>query len=120
MSRPDYRNWIPKWMITAGIIGIVLSLILLLTYAIILDGTARIIVTVLLALVLIFMCVYLVWCIFANNVFSYTGKRKLSKSIIDGIAEYIELVNTANGRFMSSKESKRMFLSGSKLLVGKK
>ncbi len=95
MNKPDYKNWIPKWMITAGIIGIILSLVLLLIFVFVLHGTARIIVSVILALVFAFMCVYLVWCIFANNKFSYDGERKLSKSIIDGIAEYIELPDGA-------------------------
>lgn len=31
------------------------------------------------------------WCIYANSQFSYDGKRKLSKQIVEGTAEYIIL-----------------------------
>ncbi len=95
MNKPDYKNWIPKWMITAGIIGVALSLILLVVFALALHGTIRIVLSVVFALLLAFMCVYLIWCLFANNRFSYDGERKLSKSIIDGIAEYINLPDGA-------------------------
>jgi len=95
MNRPNYKNWIPKWMITAGIIGVALSLILLVIFALTLHGTAKIVLSVIFALLLVFMCVYLIWCLFANNRFSYDGKRKLSKSIIDGIADYVELPDAA-------------------------
>ena len=93
MNKPDYKNWIPKWMITAGIIGIALSLILLIIFVLALHGTARIVLSVIFALMLAFMCYYLGWCLFANNTFSYNGKRK---------------------------ESKLLFLKESKLLVGRK
>ena len=96
MNKPDYKNWIPKWMITSGIIGIALSLVLLIIFALALHGTARIVLSVIFALLLAFMCVYLVWCIFANNKFSYDGERMLSKSIIDGIADYVDLTDGAS------------------------
>lgn len=32
----------------------------------------------------------------------------------------VELIDTTNGKFMTKKEAKRLFLDGSKLLVGKK
>ena len=31
------------------------------------------------------------WCIYAYRQFSYDGKRKLSKQIVDGVAEYVKL-----------------------------
>ncbi len=95
MNKPDYKNWIPKWMINAGIIGIALSLILLVIFALVLHGTAKIVVCAILALAFVFMCVYLAWSVFAYNTFSYDGKRKLSKSIIDGIANYVDLPDGA-------------------------
>ena len=95
MNKPDYKNWIPKWMITAGITGVALSLILLIIFVLALHGTARIVLSVIFALLLAFMCCYLGWCLFANNQFSYNGKRKLSKSIIDGIADYVDLADGA-------------------------
>ena len=91
MNKPDYKNWIPKWMITAGIIGSALSLVLLLLFTFVLHGTARVVLCFIFALAFLFMCIYLVWSIFAYRAFSYTGKRKLSKDIIEGIAGYVKL-----------------------------
>lgn len=89
--KPDYKNWIPKWMLTAGIIGIALSLVLLAVFAFVLHGVAKIVLCVIFALAAVLMCVYLAWSVFAYNAFSYDGKRKVSKRIIDGTAGYIDI-----------------------------
>ena len=89
--KPDYKNWIPKWMITTGIIGVALSLILLVVFALVLQGVAKIVLCVILAIAAALMCVYLAWSVFAYNAFSYDGKRKVSKRIIDGTAGYIDI-----------------------------
>ncbi|MBR2589454.1 MAG: class I SAM-dependent methyltransferase [Clostridia bacterium] len=89
--KPDYKNWIPKWMLTAGIIGVVLSLILLVVFALVLHGVAKIVLCVIFAIAAVLMCVYLAWSVFAYNAFSYDGKRKVSKRIIDGTAGYIDM-----------------------------
>ena len=89
--KPDYKNWIPKWMLTAGIIGVALSLILLVLFALVLHGVAKIVLCVIFAIAAVLMCVYLAWSVFAYNAFSYDGKRKVSKRIIDGTAGYIDI-----------------------------
>lgn len=91
--KPDYKNWIPKWMLTAGIIGVALSLILLVVFALVLHGVAKIVLCVIFAIAAVLMCVYLAWSVFAYNAFSYDGKRKVSKRIIDGTAGYIDLAD---------------------------
>ena len=89
--KPDYKNWIPKWMLTAGIIGVALSLILLVVFALVLHGVAKIILCVIFAIAAVLMCVYLAWSVYAYNAFSYDGKRRVSKRIIDGTASYIDI-----------------------------
>ena len=89
--KPDYKNWIPKWMLTAGIIGVAFSLILLVIFAFALHGASRAVLCVIFALAAVLMCVYLAWSVFAYNAFSYDGKRKVSKRIIDGTAGYIDI-----------------------------
>ena len=89
--KPDYKNWIPKWMLTAGIIGVALSLVLLVVFALVLHGVAKIVLCVIFAIAAVLMCVYLAWSVFAYNAFSYDGKRKVSKRIIDGTAGYIDI-----------------------------
>ena len=91
MNKPDYKNWIPKWMFATFSAGAVISLLLLIIFAIALNGAAKIILLIVAALALCFCLVADIWSVYAYNMFSYTGKRKLSKSIIDGIADYVDL-----------------------------
>lgn len=95
--KPDYKNWIPKWMLTAGIIGVALSLILLVVFALVLHGVAKIVLCVIFAIAAVLMCVYLAWSVFAYNAFSYDGKRRVSKRIIDGTAGYIDIPDGGAG-----------------------
>lgn len=37
------------------------------------------------------------WCVYANKQFSYDGRRKLSKQIVEGIAEYVSLPENGTG-----------------------
>lgn len=39
----------------------------------------------------IILLLFILWSINAYNAFSYTGKRKLSKQIVEGIAEYVDI-----------------------------
>lgn len=95
MNKPDYKNWIPKWMFGAFTAGAVISLILLIVFALALHGAAKVILVIIFALAFLLCLVSDIWSIFAYNKFSYNGKRKLSKSIIDGIADYVDLPDGA-------------------------
>lgn len=92
--KSNYKNWIPKGMLYALIAGTAVSLAGFLLFGAIgvgVKGGLRI------ALGAVFSIVFLIcgkstqWCVCAYNAFSYDGKRKLSKQIIDGTAEYITL-----------------------------
>ncbi len=91
--KPDYKNWIPKGMVYGALAGTMVSLILLVVFALTLHGTARYIISIILALVTLGMCLCLTWCVIAYNTFSYTGKHKLARDIIDGVANYIDLAD---------------------------
>ncbi|MBQ9551554.1 MAG: class I SAM-dependent methyltransferase [Clostridia bacterium] len=91
MNQPDYKNWIPKWMICSGAVGTAVSVILLLIFIITLRGTARAVLSIVFALASVLMCVYLVWSVIAYNAFSYTGRRRLSKDIIESTAGFVKL-----------------------------
>lgn len=90
-DKPDYKNWIPKWMFGAFTAGALISLILLIVFALALHGAVKVILVTIFALAFLLCAVSDIWSIFAYNKFSYDGKRKLSKSIIDGIADYVDL-----------------------------
>ena len=82
--KADYKNWVPNGMIygfgaaaagLAAVAGVVKN---------------RPISTLLGAGAL--GCgMFTTWCIYANKQFSYDGKRKLSKQIVEGTAEYVAL-----------------------------
>ncbi len=92
--KPDYKNWIPKGMIFSLVVGTVLSLVLLLVFGVFGIGVKdelRIVLGVVFALAFVVCGKSTQWAICAYNAFSYDGKRKLSKQIIDGTAKYIVL-----------------------------
>ena len=92
--KPNYKNWIPKGMLFALIAGTAVSLVgalLFGAFGVGVKGGLRIALGVVFAIALLICGKSTQWCVCAYNAFSYDGKRKLSKQIIDGTAEYITL-----------------------------
>ena len=92
--KPDYKNWIPKGMLVSLIAGTVLSLALLLVFGIFgvcVSGKLRVVLGVVFGIAFVVCVKCTQWCVYAYRSFSYDGKRKLSKQIIDGTAEHITL-----------------------------
>ena len=95
--KADYKNWVPKGMIyglgvaTVGLAGAALGMKLLS------DSMLGTVGTAVLGVGAIGCGAFTAWCIYANKQFSYDGKRKLSKEIIDGIAEYVTLPENGVG-----------------------
>ena len=89
--KTDYKNWVPKGMIyglgaaTIGLSGAALVIKQLTNGMINFIGTAA------LGAGAVGCGAFTAWCIYANNQFSYNGKRKLSRDIIEGTAGYITL-----------------------------
>ena len=82
--KADYKNWVPNGMIYglgAAAAG--------------LAGAACVIknrpISALLAAGALGCGAFTAWCIYANDQFSYDGKRKLSRQIVEGVAEYVTL-----------------------------
>ena len=91
MNKPNYKNWIPKWMLYAYGAGALLSFVLLVVFALVLHGVAKTILVIIAILAFLACALAGGWSMFAYNRFSYNGKRKLSKSIIEGTAEYVSI-----------------------------
>ena len=92
--KPDYKNWIPKGMLVSLIAGTVLSLALLLVFGVFgicVSGKLRVVLGVVFGIAFVVCAKYTQWCVYAYRIFSYDGERKLSKQIIDGMAEHITL-----------------------------
>ena len=93
-TKPDYRNWVPVSLLRNFIGGTVITFILFIIFAgtgLVFSGTSRIICGIILGigdLILLFSSIMLS---FMYRTFDYRGKRKLAKTIIEGVAQYVEI-----------------------------
>ena len=92
--KADYKNWVPKGMIY-GLFSAAAVLALLFAIAAVLTKEApvplKITILVVLGLGAIICGCMAVWMKLLHDRFSYDGKRKMSKQIIEGIAEYVDI-----------------------------
>ncbi len=92
--KADYKNWVPKGMVNGLIAGTVIALVLFVLFGAtdwILHGTARIICAVVLGIGTLVLLCFAVWMGALYRTFDYNGKRKLSKTIIDGTAAHVSI-----------------------------
>ena len=98
--KPDYKNWVPRGLLflLGGMAIICLALCIVFGMAgVATEGGLRI------ALGVLFGAAFLLFAvlagIFANMycAFSYNGKRKISKRVIEGIAQYVTLPDGGRG-----------------------
>lgn len=92
--KPDYKNWIPKNLIVGMRAATTLSLAGLVVFGFcgfFVTGSLRIVLEILFAVASLIFGAILKWCVTAYNTFSYNGKRQLSRKIVQGIAEYVNL-----------------------------
>ena len=92
--KPDYKNWVPKSMVNGFRGGTFLAFALFLLFGateLILHGTARLICALVFGIGTLALLVSSVWMTVLHRTFDYNGKRKLSKTIIDGVAGYVEI-----------------------------
>ncbi len=81
---PNYKNWMPKGMIWSFAAGTAVALALTLIIRV---GWLKI----LLLILTLVLAGVTVWTVLMYRAFSYDGKRQMSRQIIDGVAEYLEL-----------------------------
>ena len=87
--QPDYKNWVPKGMVTSFFAATSIS-----SFALgmsLISDTVKKPVKIALATVTGACAAYSAFCINWYNTFSYNGKKKFAKHIIDSIAEYVDL-----------------------------
>jgi ubiquinone/menaquinone biosynthesis C-methylase UbiE len=92
----NYKNWIPKGMIAGLAAGTAVlaagtATTLILGNKFNMNTTARNIIAGILGVGALGCLKATQWSISAYKAFSYNGKRKLSKQIIDGTADYVKL-----------------------------
>lgn len=95
----NYKNWVPKGMVCAC--AAITIAALLCSAAIVLfiglKTAAAWAVFALFLAVFVFFGAASAWCFAAYNAFSYTGKRQLSRRIIEKIASYVVLPEGGTG-----------------------
>ena len=92
--KPDYKNWVPKSMVTglwAGAVIVFAMLLLLGATGLVLHGTARLICGIVLGIGTLVLLFFAVWMTVLHRTFDYNGKRRLAKTIIDGTADCVTL-----------------------------
>lgn len=82
--KADYKNWVPNGMIY----GFGAAAVGLATVAGVVKNKP---ISALLGAGAMGCGAMTAWCVYANGQFSYDGKRKLSKQIVEGVAEYVTL-----------------------------
>lgn len=89
--KPDYKNWMPKWMVVALCCASIVLLAALVAIVLWMDGLWKIALTILLAAGTLLCVGVTAWMMGMYRAFSYTGKRQLSRQIIEGTAACVTL-----------------------------
>ena len=89
--KPDYKNWMPKGMILSFVAAAVAAAAVVCAICLFASGTAKTILLIVFGVLAAAFAALSVWGIMMYRAFSYDGKRQMSKQIIEGIAEYVDL-----------------------------
>jgi ubiquinone/menaquinone biosynthesis C-methylase UbiE len=90
--KPDYRNWVPKYILyLLGLFAILCCLATMIFQWALHGGTTKVIWSSVLLVAAILLTAAFLWMARMYRAFSYDGKRKLSKDIVEGIASYVKV-----------------------------
>ena len=93
-TKPDYKNWVPASLLRNFIGGTIIAFILFIIFAgtdLVFSGSLRIICGIILGIVVLILLFSSIMLSFMYRSFDYKGKRKLAKTIIEGVAQYVEI-----------------------------
>lgn len=91
--KADYKNWMPGGMVVSSLVTafVLFILTILFGFGNIVAGTAGTVLKVVLCIATIIAAAVFIWMFSLYRAFSYNGKRQMSKQIIEGIAERLEM-----------------------------
>ncbi len=98
--KPDYKNWIPKSMVyelAGGTLAVFILFLLFGATGAVLHGVPRLICGIVFGIGTLILLFFTVWMGALHRTFDYNGKRKLSKTIIEGTAKYITIPDGGTG-----------------------
>ncbi len=96
--KTDYKNWMPKGMVLGSACAAAVFAVLSTVFALVpISGNVKKILLPIL-LVVTAVCLFVtIWMFLMYRAFSYNGKRKMSKQIIEGVASYVNLPDGGTG-----------------------
>ncbi|MGI6726830.1 MAG: class I SAM-dependent methyltransferase [Christensenellales bacterium] len=90
--KPDYRNWVPKYILyLLGFFAALCCLAAMILQWTLHAGTTKAILSSVLLVAAILLTAAFLWMARMYRAFSYDGKRKLSKDIVEGISGYVKV-----------------------------
>ena len=98
--KADYKNWMPKGMVTGTGCGTIASLVLFLILGvspIVPEGSAKRVIGIVFLVLTVVLGLITVWMYLMYRAFSYNGKRQMSKQIIEGVASYVSIPDGGKG-----------------------
>ena len=98
--KADYKNWMPKGMVTGTGCGTIASLVLFLILGVsplVPEGSAKRVIGIALLILTVVFCAVTIWMYLMYRAFSYNGKRQMSKQIIEGVASYVSIPDGGKG-----------------------
>lgn len=98
--KPDYKNWMPVGMILWTVLAAIVFLVLFFVFGIsglLAAGTLKTLLKIVFLIFAIICAIASVWMYSMYRMFSYNGKRQMSRQIIETVAEYVELPEGGKG-----------------------
>ena len=98
--KADYKNWMPQGMINGFAGAAVVCWVvfwIINNFSLITAQAVRSVVSVVLLILWVLLIFMTVWMILMHRAFSYKGKRQMSKQIIEGVAEYVNIPDGGKG-----------------------
>ena len=95
--KADYKNWVPKGMVYGFCALTAALLIATILIGALAHGTLATVLTVVFAVGTVVAAVAAGWSVMAHRAFSYDGRRKLSRQIVEGTAGYVKLPKGGRG-----------------------
>jgi ubiquinone/menaquinone biosynthesis C-methylase UbiE len=89
--RPDYKNWMPKGMISSFLSAALVFGMGVFGVRILPDRTLKTVLTIVFVLLAAIFCGLTIWSILLYRAFDYNGKRQMARQIVEGTAAYVKV-----------------------------
>ena len=89
--KPDYKNWMPKGMVYGFLFAFLGCGTAAAASSLLLNGRLKTVLTIAFAAITVIFCALTVWSVCMYHAFDYHGTRQMSRQIIEGTAECVEL-----------------------------